>query len=29
VGQVRIAPGAAPDALSRLLSGESLGTRLV
>jgi acetylglutamate kinase len=29
VGQVRIAPGAAPDALSRLLSGESLGTRLI
>ena len=29
VGQVRIAPGAAPDALSRLLAGESLGTRLV
>src|SRR6266566_4777048 len=29
VGQVRIAPGAAPDALARLLSGESLGTRLV
>jgi acetylglutamate kinase len=29
VGQVRIAPGAAPDALSRLLAGESLGTRLI
>jgi len=29
VGQVRIAPGAAPDALARLLSGESLGTRLI
>jgi acetylglutamate kinase len=29
VGEVRIAPGAAPDALSRLLSGESLGTRLI
>ena len=28
VGQVRIAPGAAPDALSRLLAGEELGTRL-
>jgi len=28
VGQVRIAPGAAPDALSRLLAGEPLGTRL-
>jgi len=29
VGQVRIAPGAAPEALSRLLAGEQLGTRLV
>ena len=29
VGQVRIAPGAAPDALSRVLAGEPLGTRLV
>jgi hypothetical protein len=29
VGQVRIAPGAAPDALSRILGGEQLGTRLV
>jgi len=29
VGQVRIAPGAAADALSRVLSGEQLGTRLV
>ena len=29
VGQVRIAPGSAPDALARLLAGESLGTRLV
>jgi acetylglutamate kinase len=29
VGQVRIAPGAAPDALARLLAGESLGTRLI
>ena len=29
VGEVRIAPGAAPDALARLLAGESLGTRLV
>jgi acetylglutamate kinase len=29
VGQVRIAPGAAPDALSRLLAGEQLGTRLI
>jgi acetylglutamate kinase len=28
VGQVRIAPGAAPDALSRVLAGEPLGTRL-
>jgi acetylglutamate kinase len=28
VGQVRIAPGAAPDVLSRLLAGEELGTRL-
>ena len=29
VGQVRIAPGAAPEALTRLLAGEELGTRLV
>jgi len=29
VGQVRIAPGAAPDALSRVLAGEALGTKLV
>jgi acetylglutamate kinase len=29
VGQVRIAPGAAPDALSRVLGGEALGTKLV
>jgi acetylglutamate kinase len=29
VGQVRIAPGAAPDALSRVLAGEALGTRLL
>ena len=29
VGQVRIAPGAAPDALTRLLAGESLGTSLI
>jgi acetylglutamate kinase len=29
VGQVRIAPGAAADALSRVLSGEQLGTRLI
>ena len=29
VGQIRIAPGAAPDALSRVLAGEPLGTRLV
>ncbi len=29
VGQVRIAPGAAPEALSRVLAGEQLGTRLV
>ena len=29
VGQVRIAPGAAPDALARVLAGEPLGTRLV
>src|SRR5262249_3976357 len=29
VGQVRIAPGAARDALSRVLAGEPLGTRLV
>jgi acetylglutamate kinase len=29
VGQVRIAPGSAPDVLSRLLTGEQLGTRLI
>ena len=29
VGQVRIAPGAAPDVLLRLLAGEPLGTRLI
>src|SRR5205814_719507 len=29
VGQVRIAPGAAPDALARVLAGEPLGTRLI
>ena len=29
VGQVRIAPGSAPDALSRVLAGEQLGTRLI
>ena len=29
VGQVRIAPGAVSDALSRVLSGEALGTKLV
>ncbi len=29
VGQVRIAPGAAADALSRALAGEPLGTRLI
>jgi len=29
VGQVRIAPGAVPDALSRILAGEQLGTSLV
>jgi acetylglutamate kinase len=29
VGQVRIAPGAADDALSRVLAGERLGTRLL
>jgi len=29
VGEVRIAPGAAPDALSRVLAGEALGTKLV
>jgi acetylglutamate kinase len=29
VGQVRIAPGAASDALSRVLAGEPLGTRLI
>jgi acetylglutamate kinase len=28
VGQVRIAPGATPDALARVLAGEELGTRL-
>jgi acetylglutamate kinase len=29
VGQVRIAPGAAPDVLQRLLAGEEIGTRMV
>jgi len=29
VGQVRIAPGAAPDVLARVLAGETLGTRLI
>jgi acetylglutamate kinase len=29
VGQVRIAPGAAPDVLSRLLAGEDIGTRMM
>ena len=29
VGQVRIAPGAAPGVLQRLLSGEEIGTRLI
>jgi len=29
VGQVRIVPGSAPDALSRVLAGEQLGTRLI
>jgi acetylglutamate kinase len=29
VGQVGIAPGAAPDALARVLAGEPLGTRLM
>lgn len=29
VGQVRIAPGAAADVLSRLLAGEEIGTRMV
>jgi acetylglutamate kinase len=29
VGQVVIAPGAAPDGIARLLAGEALGTRLV
>jgi acetylglutamate kinase len=29
VGQVRIAPGSSPDALSRVLAGEQLGTRLI
>ena len=29
VGQVRIAPGAAADALARLLAGERLGTKLI
>jgi acetylglutamate kinase len=28
VGNVRIAPGAAPNALTRLLAGEALGTRI-
>jgi acetylglutamate kinase len=29
VGQVRIAPGAAPNVLARVLAGETLGTRLL
>jgi acetylglutamate kinase len=29
IGEVLIAPGAAPDVLTRLLAGEPLGTRLV
>jgi acetylglutamate kinase len=29
VGQVRIAPGSAPDVLQRLLAGEQIGTRMV
>lgn len=29
VGQVRIAPGGEPDVLTRLLSGEQIGTRMV
>ncbi len=29
VGQVRIAPGAAPDALARVLAGETLGTKVI
>ncbi len=29
VGQVRIAPGAAPDVLASLLAGEEIGTRIV
>ncbi|HLK47796.1 MAG TPA: acetylglutamate kinase [Bryobacteraceae bacterium] len=29
VGQVRIAPGAAPQILARLLAGEAIGTRIV
>jgi acetylglutamate kinase len=29
VGQVRIAPGAAPDVLARLLAGDEVGTRIV
>ncbi len=29
VGQVRIAPGTAPDVLARLLAGEEVGTRIV
>jgi hypothetical protein len=28
VGSVRIAPGAAPDILARLLAGEPAGTRI-
>jgi acetylglutamate kinase len=29
VGQVRIAPGAMPGALERILRGETIGTRMV
>ena len=29
VGQVRIAPGAAPDVLARVLAGDTLGTRVI
>ena len=29
VGQVRIAPGAAPEVLQRLLAGEEIGTRMI
>jgi acetylglutamate kinase len=29
VGQVLIAPGAAPDALTRILSGDAVGTRMI